>query len=74
MKARISKLVMSAPGVVDALRALGTAGARDGLPKETTQRVQLRANSHCLRAVMIRSHGRGGTGLRGTAHQSRRKL
>ena len=45
MKARIGKLVMSLPGVMDALQAPGKAGARGGLPKETTQLVLLRASS-----------------------------
>ena len=34
MKARISKSAMSLPGVMGALQALGTAGARGDLPKE----------------------------------------
>ena len=35
MKARISKVVMSVPGVMDALEALGKAGARGDLSKES---------------------------------------
>ncbi len=35
MKARISKSAMSVPGVMGALQALGTAGTRGDLPKET---------------------------------------
>jgi hypothetical protein len=72
MKAQISKLVMRVPGVMDALQALGTAGVRGGLRREMTQLVLLRLSSRA-RAVMISSRGRGGTGLRRTAHRSRRK-
>jgi hypothetical protein len=71
MKARISNPVMSVPGVMGALQALGTAGTRGDLPKETTQLVLLRASSP--RAAMISCRGRAGTGLRPTAHRSRRK-
>jgi hypothetical protein len=73
MKVRISKSVMSVPGVMGALLALRTAGARGDLRPETTQLVLLRASSPRQRAAMISSRGRGGTGLRRTAHRSRRK-
>ena len=68
MKARISKSVISVPGVMGALQALGTAGAQADLRPETTQLVLLRASSSRPRAAMISSRGRGGTGLRRTAH------
>ena len=41
MKSRISNPVLSVHGVMDALKALGKAGARGGLPKETSQLVLL---------------------------------
>jgi hypothetical protein len=45
MKARIAIPVTSVPGVMDALQAPGTGGARGGLPKETIRLVPPRASS-----------------------------